>query len=169
VDVGQAAAGCGQGIAQLGFVVAQAAIQSAQVGQQVTGKVAAAGVGRGARSDTAKQRWQPCRCSGAARLRRDQLAQQLVQAVEQARAFSGEVVAALRQQPQDHGLVFDGDDAQPVMLVQSDLGDGVGVVVVALAATACASQPHPRGERGGTSSTCSPVAVSCWAMPRPRP
>jgi hypothetical protein len=34
------------------------------------------------------------------------------------------------------------------MLVQSDLGDGVGVVVVALAATACAQQPHLRGERG---------------------
>jgi hypothetical protein len=75
-----------------------------------------------------------------------QLAQQLVEPVEQAGPFGGEVVAAFGQQPQDHRLVFGGDDAQTAVLVQGDLGDGVRVVGVGLAASAGSQQPDAGGQ-----------------------
>ena len=98
-----------------------------------------------------------------------QLAQQLVEPVEQAGPFGGEVIAAFGQQPQDHRLVFGGDDAQTAVLVQGDLGDGVRVVGSVLPPPPVASSRTRVARVAGTSSTCSPVAVSCWAMPRPRP
>lgn len=86
-----------------------------------------------------------------------QLTQQLVEAVEQAGAFGGEIVAALREQPQNDGLVLGGDDAQPAMMVRDCLGHRLGVVGVGLAAPPVGEQPDA-GAQSGWDVPLSPCA-----------
>jgi hypothetical protein len=67
-----------------------------------------------------------------------------MEAVEDAGALAGQVVAAFGQQPQDAGLVLGGHRTQGCA-VQGDLGDAGRIGGVGLAATALAEQPHPDG------------------------
>jgi hypothetical protein len=70
-----------------------------------------------------------------------------VEAVEDAGALPGQVVATLGQQPQDAGLVLGRHHPQHRM-VQGDLGDAGRVGGVGLASAADAQQPRP-GRQGG--------------------
>jgi hypothetical protein len=70
-----------------------------------------------------------------------------MEAVEDAGAFAGQVVAAFDQQPQDRGLVFCGHGAQP-WAVQGGLGDASRIGGVGLAAPADAQQPGSGGQGG---------------------
>ena len=64
--------------------------------------------------------------------------------VEGPGALTHQVIAAVRQQPQDAGVVLDADLAKPPG-PKGGHGDRDGVVGVALAAVAGRQQPHPGG------------------------
>jgi hypothetical protein len=97
-----------------------------------------------------------------------QVGQQHVQPAQSASALGDQVVAAARQQPEDHRLVLEGDRAQPPV-VDGGRGDRAGVGQVGLAALLVPSSRARAASLAGTSTTGSPAATSSWAIPRPRP
>jgi hypothetical protein len=78
----------------------------------------------------------------------EQVAQQHMEPVEGPGALTHQVIAAVREQPQDIGVVLDADLAEAAGAMGGH-GDRDGVVGVALAAVAGRQQPHPGGQLGG--------------------
>src|SRR5215213_1385500 len=76
-----------------------------------------------------------------------QLSQQHVQPAQDSGAFGDQVVTAIRQQPQDHGVVLEGDRAQ-LPVVEGGRGDRAGVGQVGLAGAAGPQQPSSGGQLG---------------------
>jgi transposase len=142
----QRGAGCGERVPPLGFVVLDLPVQPSQVGQQVAGYVAAAGVGGrhgpdGLHSGGGLVGGQSGGCACG-----QQVAQHDVEPLQDAGAFVDQVVVPLGQQPQDRGLVL-GVDAPQVVAEQGDLGDVAGIVGVSLAVAAGGQEPGP-GRQG---------------------
>jgi hypothetical protein len=77
-----------------------------------------------------------------------QVAQQAVQPVDRATALGGQLVAAVREQPQ-HGAVVVRRDPREVIAVLGDDGDAARVDTVALAAVAALEHAGASGQRRG--------------------
>jgi hypothetical protein len=76
-----------------------------------------------------------------------EVGQQHMQPAQGPGALGDQVVAAVRQQPEDHGLVLEGDQAQ-LPVVDGGGGDRAGVGQVALAGAAGGQQPSSGGQGG---------------------
>jgi hypothetical protein len=123
------------------------AVEAAHVGQQFTGDPLALGVDGGDRVGLPQQRGGPAGREFAGRPAGLQVRKQYVQAAQDPSALGDQVVAAVAQQPQDHGLVLHGDRPQPSVMDRRR-GDRAGISQVALAGAAGPQQPRPGGQLG---------------------
>lgn len=122
-------------------------VEPADVGEEVTGHLLAFGLDGVCGTDSGEQRGGLDRgevqwCSTG-----NQVAQVPVETVRRPAAFSGQLVATVRQQAHHAGVVISGD-AGEVGALDSDECDPAGVDVVGLAAVSGLQQPGSSGQRG---------------------
>jgi hypothetical protein len=147
-DLGERGSRRCDGVGAALAVLAQRAIDAADVGNQLSGDRLALELDGVAGSRGGEQArgvigGEPQRSAAGA-----QVAQEPVQAVDRAPPFGRQLVAAIRQQP-EHGDVIIRADGQKVGAVLGDGGDAAGVDAVGLAAVTGLQHAGARGQRRG--------------------
>jgi hypothetical protein len=125
----------GDGVPEACFDRGDPPVQGAEVGDQVDGELPAGAGRRGGWSQPAQQGGRGVGIQAALGAAGEQVAQQHMEPIQGPGALTHQVIAAVRQQPQDAGVVLEADLAKPPGPVGGQ-GDRERVVGVALAAVA---------------------------------
>ena len=129
-------------------VLREGAVEAPHVDEEVAGHLLALGLDAVCGTDLSEQGGGRLGVELGGRSAGDQVAQVSVQPVDRAAPFAGQLVAAVRQQPQ-HATVIIRGDAGKIGALSGDERDRAGVDAVGLAAVSRLEGPHPRREGRG--------------------
>ena len=147
-ELGQGGAAGGDGGCAASTVLREGAVEAAHVDEEVSGHVLALGLDAVAGTDLSEQGGGGLGVELGWRSAGDQVAQMSVRPVDRLAPFAGQLVAAVRQQPQHATVIIRGDAGQ-IGALSGDERDRAGVDAVGLGAVSRLEGPHPRREGRG--------------------